>query len=205
MSACSLLICLPATYSAWHLKATPNVELKYSSHTTCNPKNSAYLCNTSHAEQSYATRLSKSFFLAEILPVEIDDFCPNLAKATHIWPQGFMQRTRSASWSQQLPSFASGDASALRVPSSPCNGQAACSPAGLATPPTVHAPAPLRPRQAFPRLQTQALPPTKQCPCQARQRQHQRSSHHRTQSPPPPPFVQTHPCRDVPTWPQPVS
>ncbi len=81
-------------YSAWHLKATPNVELKYSSHTTCNPKNSAYLCSTSHAKQSYATRLSKSFFLAEILLVKIDDFCPNLAGAAHIWPQGFIGSLR---------------------------------------------------------------------------------------------------------------
>jgi hypothetical protein len=78
-------------YNAWHLKATPNVELKYSSHTTCNPKNSAYLCSTSHAEQSYASRLSKSLFLAEILSVEIDDFRLNLARAAHIWPQGFIQ------------------------------------------------------------------------------------------------------------------
>jgi hypothetical protein len=49
-----------------------------------------YLCSTSHAEQSYPTRLSKSFFLVEILPVEIDDFHPNLARAAHIWPQGFI-------------------------------------------------------------------------------------------------------------------
>jgi hypothetical protein len=34
--------------------------------------------------------LSKSFFLAEILPVKIDDFRPNLAGAAHIWPQGFI-------------------------------------------------------------------------------------------------------------------
>jgi len=78
-------------YSAWHLKATPNVELKYSSHTTCNPKNSAYLCSISHVEQSYATCLSKSLFLAEILSVEIDDFRPNLAGPAHIWPQGLIQ------------------------------------------------------------------------------------------------------------------
>jgi hypothetical protein len=30
------------------------------------------------------------FFLAEILPVEIDDFHPDLAGAAHIWPQGFI-------------------------------------------------------------------------------------------------------------------
>ncbi len=69
---------------------TPKGDPKYSSHTTCNPKNSAYLCSTSHAEQSYATCLSKSFVLAKILPVEIDDFRPNLAGAAHIWPQGFI-------------------------------------------------------------------------------------------------------------------
>jgi len=100
-----------------------------------------------------------------------------------------------------LPSSASGNAGALSVPSSPHKGQAACSPAGLATPPTVLAPTPLHPRQALPRPQTQALPPTKQRLHQARQRQHQRLSHHRTQSPLPPPRVQTHPCHDVPTWP----
>jgi hypothetical protein len=77
-------------YSAWHLKATPNVGLKYSSHTMFNPKNSTYLCSTSHAEQSYTTHLSKSLFLAKILSVEIDDFCPNLVGAAHIWPQGFI-------------------------------------------------------------------------------------------------------------------
>jgi hypothetical protein len=82
------------TYSAWHLKATPNVKLKYSSHTTCNPKNLVYLCSTSHDEQSYATYLSKSFFLVEIMLVEIDDFHPNLAEATHIWPQGFIGSLR---------------------------------------------------------------------------------------------------------------
>jgi len=38
--------------------------------------------------------LSKSFFLAQILPVEIDDFRPNLAGATHIWPQGFIGSLR---------------------------------------------------------------------------------------------------------------
>jgi len=89
----------------------------------------------------------------------------------------------------------------LSVPSSPRNGQAACSPAGLATPPTVPMHALLRPRQALPRPQTQALPPTKQRPRQARQRQHQQSFHRRTQSPPPPPCVQTHPCHDMPAWP----
>jgi hypothetical protein len=57
----------------------------------CNPKNSAYLCNTSHVEQSYATRLLKSFFFAEILLVEIDDFRPNLARAAHIWLEGFIR------------------------------------------------------------------------------------------------------------------
>ncbi len=151
------------------------------------------------------------FFLTEILPIEIDDFRPNLAGVTHIWPQGFIgslrvrvQRTTSASWSEQLPSSAFGDADVLSVSSSPRNGQAACSLVGLATPPTVHACAPLCPRQALPHPQTQALPPAKQRPRQARQHQHQRSSRRRTQSPPPP-RVQTHPCRDVPTWPQPVS
>jgi hypothetical protein len=73
---------------------TPNVKLKYSSHTTYNPKNLAYLCNTSHAEQSYTTRLSKSFFLAEIMLVEIDDFHPNVAEVAHIWPQGFIGSLR---------------------------------------------------------------------------------------------------------------
>jgi len=83
------------------------------------------------------------------------------------------------------------------------NGQAACSPVGFATPPTVPAPAPLhpcqaplRPCQALPRPQIQVLLPAKQHPRQARQRQHQRSSRRRTQSPPPP-RVQTHPCPNV--------
>jgi hypothetical protein len=58
----------------------------------CNPKNLAYLCSTSHVGQSYATRLSKSFVLVEILPIEIDDFHPNLATAAHIWPQRFIGR-----------------------------------------------------------------------------------------------------------------
>jgi len=87
--------------------------------------------------------------------------------------------------------------------SSPLNEQAACSPAGLATPPTVLTPASLCPHQALPRPQT--LPPAKQHPHQAHQRQHQRSPRRRTQSPPLPPRVQTHPCHDVPAWPQPVS
>jgi hypothetical protein len=52
------------------------------------------ICSTSHVEQSYATRLSKSFFLVKILPVEIDDFCPNLAGVAHIWPQGFIGSLR---------------------------------------------------------------------------------------------------------------
>ncbi len=124
-----------------------------------------------------------SLILAEILPVEIDDFRPNLVGAAHIWPQGFIgslkvraQRTRLASWSQQLPSSAFGDANALSVLSSPCNGQAAYSPARLVTPPTVPVPAPLRPRHALPRLETQAFPLAKQRPHQARQRQHQRLS-----------------------------
>jgi len=115
-----------------------------------------------------------------------------------------VQITRSTSWSQQLPSFAFGDADALSVPSSLRNWQAACSLAGFATPPTVPAPTSFHPCQAFPGPQTQALPPTKQRPRQAHQHQHQRSSRRRTQSPPPPPRVQTHPCRDVPAWPQPV-
>ncbi len=58
------------------------------------PKNSAYLCSTSHAEQSYEIRLSKSLFLAKISPVEIDDFHPDLARAAHIWPQGFIGSLR---------------------------------------------------------------------------------------------------------------
>jgi hypothetical protein len=87
-------VCTLHLYSAWHLKATPSVELKYSSHTTCNPKNLAYLCSTSHAEQSYATCLSKSFFLVEILLIEIDDFRPNLAGVAHIWPQGLIRSLR---------------------------------------------------------------------------------------------------------------
>ncbi len=99
---------------------------------------------------------------------------------------------------RRMRSTSSSDANALSVSSSPCNGQAACSPAGLATPPTIPALAPLHFRQALPRPQTQALPPTKHRPRQVRQRQHQWSSHHRTQSPPPPPHVQTHPCHDVP-------
>ncbi len=120
----------------------------------------------------------------------------------HRWRHA--ERTRSASWSQQLPSSAFGDAGALSVLSSPCNGQAACSPVGLATPLTIPAPIPLHPCQALPRPQTQALPPIKHCLRQVRQRQHQRSSHRRTQSPPPPPRVQTHPCRDARAWPQPI-
>jgi hypothetical protein len=60
----------------------------------CNPKNSAYLCSTSHDEQSYATRLSKKKNLAEILLVKIDGFRPNLAGAAHIWPQGFIGNLR---------------------------------------------------------------------------------------------------------------
>jgi len=75
-------------------KGNPNVKLKYSSHTTCNPKNSAYLCSTSHVEQNYATCLSKSFFLTEIMSVKIDDFRPNLVWATHIWLQGFIGSLR---------------------------------------------------------------------------------------------------------------
>ncbi len=180
------------------------------------------------------------------MPVEIDDFCPNLVGAAHIWPQGFIlkksdcvrkalrilpcgvqgrllfvfitivisvmlfvvfvavvivgdvrkERGQLLGPNNCLP-LLSGDAGALSVPSSPHNGQAACSPAGLATLPTVPTLALFRPRQALPRSQTQALPPTKQHPRQARQRQHQRSSRRQTQSPPPP-RVQTHPCRDVP-------
>ncbi len=38
--------------------------------------------------------MSKSFFLAEILSVEIDDFCPNLIGAAHIRPQGFIGSLR---------------------------------------------------------------------------------------------------------------
>jgi hypothetical protein len=34
------------------------------------------------------------FFLAEILPIKIDDFRPNLVGATHIWPQGFIGSLR---------------------------------------------------------------------------------------------------------------
>jgi hypothetical protein len=34
------------------------------------------------------------FFLAEILSVEIDDFCPNLVRVAHIWPQGFIGSLR---------------------------------------------------------------------------------------------------------------
>jgi hypothetical protein len=60
----------------------------------CNPKNSAYLCSTSHAKQSYTTRLSKKKNLAKIMPVEIDDFHPNLVGAAHIWPQGFIGSLR---------------------------------------------------------------------------------------------------------------
>ncbi len=58
-------------------------------------------------------------------------------------------RQRLAFWSQQLPSSASGDTDDLSVLNSPRNGQAACSLAGLATPSTVPAPAPLRPHQVF--------------------------------------------------------
>jgi len=86
---------------------------------------------------------------------------------------GAAQRRRS----QQLPSSTSGDTGALSILSSPRNKQAACSLTGLATPPTIPMLAPLRPRQALPRPQTQALPPAKQRPRQTRQRQRQRSSH----------------------------
>jgi hypothetical protein len=34
------------------------------------------------------------FFLADILPVKIDDFRPNLVGAAHIWPQGFIGSLR---------------------------------------------------------------------------------------------------------------
>jgi hypothetical protein len=34
------------------------------------------------------------FFVAERLPIEIDDFRPNLAGVAHIWPQGFIGSLR---------------------------------------------------------------------------------------------------------------
>jgi hypothetical protein len=36
----------------------------------------------------------KKTMLAKILPVEIDDFRPNLVRAAHIWSQGFIGSLR---------------------------------------------------------------------------------------------------------------